>query len=61
MCAYQDKIKTAHRKWGKEVREGGMKSNIPWEPGEVHLHRHKTRQVGSVVKGHIRKLYLSDL
>lgn len=70
MCAYRDKITTAHRKWGKRVRKGGMKSNMPWEPGEVHTHASTrththghthTRQVGSAVKGHIRKLYFSDL
>ena len=63
MCTYQDKITTAHRKCGKEVGEGGMKSNKPWEPGMAHSHtpEHKTRRVGFVVKGHIRKLYLSDL
>lgn len=29
MCAYLDKIAPAHRKWGKEVGEAGMKSNMP--------------------------------
>lgn len=55
------KMTTAHRKWEKEGREGGMKSNIPWETvgftnTHTHTHRHEMRQVGSVVKGHIRKL-----
>lgn len=54
MCAYLDKITTANRKWEKEVREGGMKSNVPWEVGaHMHTHQHKTRQVGSMVKGPI--------
>lgn len=35
MCAYRDKITTAHRKRGKKVRKGGLKSNMPWEPGSL--------------------------
>lgn len=35
MCAYQDKITMAHRKRGRKVRKGGLKSNMPWEPGSL--------------------------
>lgn len=68
MCAYRGEITTAHRKPG-ETGRGVLESNIPWEPGS-HTHAHgvrkrereqqEGRQVGPVVKGHIRKLYFSD-
>lgn len=52
VCAYvcvhtcvliRDEATTAHRKWGENVRKGGMKSNKPWEPGEVVSHTHTYR------------------
>lgn len=46
MCAYRDKIMTARRKCGGEVRKRCMSSNVSWEWTHTHTHKHhKMRQV----------------